>query len=122
MGQMLKSAGKGKNKPYCRETVYVVRDVAAAFLVLCVFLAAGASAQNKRGRLEDHPDYAWVEKRFDEVYHEAIAQADPHQRAVFEKEHARWLREREKLKEDPETYIAYTEQEIRYFAGNYDEP
>ena len=73
MGQMLKSAGKGKNKPYCRETVYVVRDFAAAFLVLCVFLAAGASAQNKRGRLEDHPDYAWVEKRFDEVYHEASA-------------------------------------------------
>jgi hypothetical protein len=40
----------------------VVRDLAVAFLVLCVCMAAGASAQNKRGRLEDHPDSAWVEK------------------------------------------------------------
>ena len=83
---------------------------------------ADPSAQNKNARLEDHPDYARVEKSFDEAYHEAIAQANPHQRAIFENEHARWLLEREKLKEDPETYIAYTEQEIRYFAGYYDEP
>jgi hypothetical protein len=95
---------------------------AATFFALCVCLAADPSAQNKKARLEDHPDYARVEKRFDEVYHEAIAQANPDQRAVFEKEHARWLLDREKLKEDPETYIAYTEQEIRYFAGYYDEP
>ena len=27
------------------------------------------------GRLENHPDYAWVEKRLDEVYRNAIAQA-----------------------------------------------
>jgi hypothetical protein len=96
--------------------------IAATFLVLCISLAADSSAQNKRARLEDHPDYAWVEKLFDEVYNEAIAQAVPNQRAVFEKEHARWLLEREKLRDDPETYIAYTEQEIRYFAGYYDEP
>src|SRR5271166_1335728 len=95
---------------------------AATLLALWVSLAADPSAQNTRGRLKDHPDYAWVEKRFDEVYQEAIAQANPRQRAVFEKEPARWLLEREKLKEDPETYIAYTEQEIRYFAGYYDEP
>jgi hypothetical protein len=40
----------------------------------------------------------------------------------LEDEHARWLLERETLRNDPDTYIAYTEQEIRYFAGNYDEP
>lgn len=33
-----------------------------------------------------------------------------------------WLLERETLKDDPDTYLAYTEQEIRYFAGTYDEP
>jgi hypothetical protein len=91
-------------------------------LALCVSLAADPSTQNSRARLEDHPDYARVEKRFDEVYHEAIAQANPHERAVFENEHAWWLLERETLENDPDTYIAYTEQEIRYFAGYYDEP
>jgi hypothetical protein len=78
--------------------------------------------QNKRARLEDHPDYFWVEKLFDDVYREAIARAEPHQRVIFEREHARWLLERKKLKSDPDMYIAYTEQEIRYFAGTYDEP
>jgi hypothetical protein len=56
------------------------------------------------------------------VYQEAIAHANSHLRAGFEKEHRRRLLEREKLKNDPDLYIAYTEQEIRYFAGYYDEP
>ena len=95
---------------------------AATFLAICVSSAADPRAQHNRARVEDQPDYSWVEKRFNEVYQEAIAHANPHQRAVFEKEHERWFLERKKLKNDPETYIAYTEQEIRYFAGNYDEP
>jgi hypothetical protein len=91
-------------------------------LSICVSSAADPSAQKKRARLEEHPDYFWVEKLFGEVYEEAIAHAEPHQRAIFKREHARWFLERRKLKSDPDTYIAYTEQEIRYFAGTYDEP
>jgi hypothetical protein len=90
---------------------------AVALLASCVSTVVGP-----RAKLEDHPDYARVEKRFDEVYHETIAQANPHQRAVFEKEHKRWFLDREKMKNDPDTYVAYAEQETRYFAGNYDEP
>jgi hypothetical protein len=92
------------------------------FLSICVCPAADSDTQNKRTRLEDHPDYFWVEKLFVEVYREAIARAEPHQRTIFEREHARWFFERKKLKSDPDIYIAYTEQEIRYFAGTYDEP
>ena len=95
---------------------------AATFLAVCVSPAAEPSGQNNRARLVDHPDYLSVEKRFDEVYQEAIASANPQERAILEKEHARWFLERETLENDPDTYIAFTEQEIRYFAGYYDEP
>jgi hypothetical protein len=98
----------------------------AIFATTCLFSfvspAADPGAKNNSSSLEDDPDYSWVEKRFDEAYREAIAQANPHQRAVFEKEHAKFLREREALRNDPDEWIAYTQQEIRYFAGNYNEP
>jgi hypothetical protein len=92
------------------------------FLSICASSAGESSARKEHVRLEEHPDYFWIEKRFDDVYGEAIARAEPHQRAIFKREHARWFLERMKLKSDPDTYIAYTEQEIRYFAGTYDEP
>jgi hypothetical protein len=95
---------------------------AATYLAICVSTAAEPNAQKNGPRLEDQPDYMSIEKRFDEVYQEAIASADSPQRAIWEKEHARWFLERETLKDDPDTYLAYTEQEIRYFAGTYDEP
>jgi hypothetical protein len=94
----------------------------ATFLAIFVSPAAESIAQNSRATLEDRPDYFWVEKRFNEVYLEAIASANPQERAILEKEHARWFLERETLENDPDTYIAFTEQEIRYFAGYYDEP
>jgi hypothetical protein len=95
---------------------------AATLLAVFGSPVAESSAQNSRATLEDHPDYFWVEKLFNEVYQEAVASANPQERAILEKEHARWFLERETLENDPDTYIAFTEQEIRYFAGYYDEP
>jgi hypothetical protein len=95
---------------------------AATYLAICVSTAAEPSAQKNGPRLEDQPDDMSIENRFDEVYQQAIASANPQERVILEKEHARWLLERETLKDDPDTYLAYTEQEIRYFAGTYDEP
>ena len=62
-----------------------------------------SSAQNSRATLEDHPDYFWVEKLFNEVYQEVIASANPQERAILEKEHARWFLERETLENNPDT-------------------
>jgi hypothetical protein len=95
---------------------------AGMFLVIFVSRAVEPSEQNNSASLESHPDYLSIEKRFDEVYQESITSANPQQRSILEDEHARWFLERETLKNDPEKYIAYTEQEIRYFAGSYDPP
>jgi hypothetical protein len=95
---------------------------AATLLASCVSPNAPPKAQKNRARLGDDGEYLRVEKRLDEAYKEAVATANPQERAILEKEHARWFLERETLKSDPDTCIAYTEQEIRYFAGNYDEP
>jgi hypothetical protein len=100
----------------------MVRDICATFLAIFVSSAAEPSAQDNGATLEDHPGYFWVEKRLSEVYQEAIGSANPQERAILEKEDARWFLERETLENDPDTYIAFTEQEIRYFAGYYDEP
>jgi uncharacterized protein len=70
---------------------------------------------------QSQADLSSIEKKFEQVYQEANTNADPQQRAVLEKEHARWLIERETLRNDPDIYLAYTQQEIRYFAGSYDE-
>jgi hypothetical protein len=96
--------------------------VAATFSAIFVSAAAEPSEQSKATRIEDYPDYLSLERRFDEVYQAALASADQQQRAILEDEHARWFLEREKLRNEPDTYIAYTQQEIRYFAGSYDEP
>jgi uncharacterized protein YecT (DUF1311 family) len=95
---------------------------AATLLASCVSPVAMPRAQKNRARMEDNWDYLRVEKRLDEAYKEAVAGANAQERAILEKEHARWFVDRETRKNDPDTYIAYTEQEIRYFAGNYDEP
>jgi hypothetical protein len=95
---------------------------AVTFLAIFVSRAAEPIAQNAGASLEEQPDYLRVEKRFAEVYQEAIASANPQQLAILEDERSRWFLERETLKNDPDIYIAYTEQEIRYFAGYYDEP
>jgi hypothetical protein len=95
---------------------------AGTFLVTCVSHAVEPSEQSNVTRLEDYSDYLSIEKRLDEAYQEAMASASEQQRAILEDEHARWFLEREKLRNDPDIYIAYTQQEIRYFAGSYDEP
>jgi hypothetical protein len=94
----------------------------ATFLTICVSHAAEQSEQSNATRLEDFPDLLSLERRFDEVYRSALASANRQQRAVLQDEHARWSLEREKLRNDSDAYIAYTQQEIRYFAGTYDEP
>jgi hypothetical protein len=95
---------------------------AVTYLAVFASDAAEPSTQNKGAKLEEQPTNMAVENRFDEVYHQAIASANLQERVILEKEHARWLLERETLKNDPDTSLAYTEQEIRYFAGTYDEP
>src|ERR1700742_3547199 len=112
---------ESKNKTMSRKCLWCAM-LAPTLLVGCASLAADPDTHDKRAILEDHPDYSWVGKHLDEVYQEAISHAIPDQRSVFTKEHVRWFLEREKLENDPDTYIAYSEQEIRDFAGNYDEP
>jgi hypothetical protein len=95
---------------------------AATFLTICVSQAAVQSGQSNATRLEDCPEYLSLERRFDEVYRSALASANQQQRPVLQDERARWSLEREKLRNGPDAYIAYTQQEIRYFAGSFDEP
>jgi hypothetical protein len=94
----------------------------ATFLTICVSQGAEQSEQSNTSRLEDRPEYLPLERRFDEVYQAALASANRQQQAILQDEHARWSLEREKLRNDPDAYIAYTQQEVRYFAGSYDEP
>jgi hypothetical protein len=86
----------------------------AIFVSSCVSASPGYSPESQL-------DFYRLEKRFHQVYQEAIANADQHQQAILEKEYARWFVEREKLKNDPDSYIASTQQETRFFAGIYDE-
>ena len=73
-------------------------------------------------RVEDHPDYDWVEKRLHGAYQEAASDLDKQRRAVLESEQSKWLSDREKERADPDAFIADTEQRIRNLAGNYDGP
>jgi hypothetical protein len=86
----------------------------AVFVSSCVSPSPGSS-------LERQSDFHRLERRFQQVYQEALAYADPHQRAILKREYARWYVEREKLKNDPDSYVACTQQETRFFAGSYDE-
>jgi hypothetical protein len=91
----------------------------ATFLTICVSQGAEQSEQSNTSRLEDWSEYLPLERRFDEVYQAALASANRQQQAILQDEHARWSLEREKLRNDPDAYIAYTQQEVRYFAGSY---
>ena len=92
------------------------------FVAICVSHATERNEQSNPPKVEDYSLGDSIDKRLDQVYQGAIASANEQQRAIFESEHARWFLEREKLKNDPDVYLAYTQQEIRYFAGTYEEP
>ena len=91
-------------------------------MAICVSHATERNEQSNPPKVEDCSLGDSIDKRLDQVYQGAIASANEQQRAIFESEHARWFLEREKLKNDPDVYLAYTQQEIRYFAGTYEEP
>jgi hypothetical protein len=96
--------------------------LAVGWLTSCSPPIVQTSPPTKYTSLEEHPDFQRVKKRLNEAYGEAIAHASGDQRVILERNFREFSVEREKLRSDPDAYIAATQQEIRYLAGNYDEP